>query len=107
MVKALREESTDKGPMSMVRGLGGGNAAHRLPFVSATSRLLGALVNFLVIRPSGLEQVKKLGVLEIVVPLMESTGQTSSSSANAHDEDPSVVPTRALTLAGRLVREAP
>jgi len=101
----MGEESTDKGPMSMVRGLGAGKGP--MPFVSATSRLLGALVNFLVIRPSGLQLVKKLGVLEIVVPLMESTGQTSSSSANAHDEDPSVVPTRALTLAGRLVREAP
>jgi len=107
LVKALREEAKDKGPSSMMRGLGAGSGHAGLPFVKATSRLLGALVNFLVIRPSGLKRVKELGTLEIVVPLMEAAGPAAVSPNEIPDEDDSVVATRALTLASRLVREAP
>jgi len=106
LVKALREEATDQSPMSMMN-LGAGNVDGKLPFAKATSRLLGALVNFLVIRPSGLKQVRELGALEIVVPLMEITGEAKNGSTDYLDEDPSVRATRALTLASRLVREAP
>jgi len=60
-----------------------------------------------VIRPSGLKQVRELGALEIVVPLMEITGEAKNGSTDFLDEDPSVRATRALTLASRLVREAP
>jgi hypothetical protein len=106
LVKALREEVKDKGPMSEVRGLGAGLGAAKLPFVKATARILGAFVNFLVIRPSGWKRVQELGVLEIVVPLMEYTGQTTSGPSD-DDEDPDVIKARALTLASRLLREAP
>jgi len=107
LVTSLREESKNGGPMSMMAGIGAGmgGGAGKLPFVKATSRVLGALVNFLVIRPSGIKLVRDLGVLQIIVPMMEVTEQ---SAANANDdEDPAVIATRALTLAGRLVREAP
>merc|ERR1712070_135839 len=106
LVKVLREETTEEsGPMSMMRGLG--VESGELPFVKATSRLLGALVNFLVIRPSGLNCLKDLGVLEIVVPLMEPKGKANHGPHKVSDEDPSIIATRALTLVSRLVRDAP
>lgn len=92
--------------MAMLRSMGI-DGAGGLPFVKATSRLLGALINFLVIRPSGLKCVRELGTLEIVVPLMEATGKAAGGPDACPDEHPSVVATRALTLASRLVKEAP
>jgi len=105
IVTALREEAADKGPMAEVQKLGAGLGNGGLPFVKATSRLLSALINFVVVRPSGWKRVHELGVLEIIVPLMELQ---NSRGANIMDnEDPAVTATRAITLASRLVREAP
>lgn len=107
LVKALREETSDKdSPMSIMRGLAG-NGSGNFSFVRATPRLLGALVNFLVIRPSGLKRLRELGVLELVVPLTEATGESASRQNQTPDEDPAVVAFRALTLVSRLVREEP
>jgi len=108
LVTALREEAKDQGPSSMVQSLGAGLGKSKLPFVKATARLLGALQNFIVLRPSGLKRVHELGVLEIVLPLMETTGQAATiGSSEFADEEPSIIASRALTLASRLVREAP
>lgn len=105
LVTCLREESSDKGPMSMLHGLGADSS--KLPFQKATSRLLGALVNFLVIRPAGQKQVRELGVLDIVVPLMESAAKATGGARGVSDEEPAVTASRALTLVSRLVRESP
>lgn len=107
LVKALREESADQGPMSMLRTLGAGSGKSRLPFVKATARLLGALQNFLVIRPTGLKQLQELGLLEIVVPLIEGAGETDAGRIDSVDDDPATIASRAITLASKLVKGAP
>jgi tetratricopeptide (TPR) repeat protein len=104
LVTVLREDSKGKGgPMAMMQSLGLGDGKG-LPFVRSTNRVLGALVNFLVIRPSALQRVRALGVLELVVPLMEVSVQASSGSKSSADEDPTVTAYRALTLVSRLAQ---
>lgn len=103
LVKALREEADNTQGSSSMRDM----ASMNMPFVKATSRLLGALVNFIVIRPSALKLVSDLGVLAIVVPMMEVKGQPGVASSDHLDENPTVIQARALTIASRLVREHP
>jgi hypothetical protein len=99
LVTALKEESVCGGPMSMLGALGGAtDVSKHLPFTKATSRILSALVNYIVIRPSGIKRVLELGVLELVVPLI----QDSPAAQDTSDE----TSFRALTITGKLVQQA-
>jgi len=98
LVTALKEESAGEGPMSMLSSLGAGDVSKHLPFTKATSRILSALVNYIVIRPSGIKRLLELGTLEIVVPLIRDSPDIQDTS----DE----TSFRALTISSKLVQQA-
>jgi len=104
LIKALGEEASSAGPADLLRQLGGGNGHG--PYVSATSKILGALQNFLVLKPSGLKRVQELGLLPIVIGLIDPKA-TAVAAATNDDEDPATICLRALTLTSRLLREVP
>jgi hypothetical protein len=81
----------------MLQGLG----AH-MPVVNATARLLSALVNFLVLRPKAVTRLRELEVLPILVPLIDV-----AQGNDSRGEDSSTISARALTIASKLVQEAP
>jgi hypothetical protein len=102
IVAALKEESSGQGPMAALQGLGG-----RLPVVNATARLLSALVNLLVLRPKGVALLRELEVLPIIVPLIDAAPGKHCGVNETRDEDSSTISARALTIAGKLIQEAP
>jgi hypothetical protein len=105
LVTALKEESSGQGLMSMLKGFESSSASgmgNELPLVKATSRLLSALVNYIVLRPSGVKLLLDLGALQIIVPLIKS-----SAEATADSEEETTTSSRALTLASKLVQQAP
>lgn len=71
--------------------------------VSATSRLLGVLVNLVVCRPTSLAQLQHHGALEIVLPLLDPEAYSSQGS----DDEPQVISTRVCLLSGRLIGAFP
>jgi hypothetical protein len=102
LVTALKEESSGQGPMAMLQGLGGG-----LPVVNSRGRLLSVLVNLLVLRPKSVSNLQELDVLPIVVPLMEIAPGRSSPANDSRDEDSTETSARALTVACKLIQDAP
>jgi len=102
LVVALKEESSGEGPKSMLQGLGG-----RMPIVNATARLLSALVNLLVLRPKAVARLRELEVLPIIVPLIVVAPSGRCGATALSDEDPSTISARSLTVASKLIQEAP
>lgn len=109
LVEALREEGKADGPGSTMRNLlqqaGSEASAGKqtgLPNIQpAADRLLGALVNLCIVRPAAVAEVRDLGTLSLIVPLMGDLAGGSKFS----DEEGSAeaVTMRAMMLASRLV----
>lgn len=72
---------------------------------SATSRLLGVLVNLVVCRPTSLAQLQHHGALEIVLPLLDPEAYSSQGSDGS--DEPQVISTRVCLLSGRLIGAFP
>eukprot|EP00930_Biecheleria_cincta_P030752 TRINITY_DN2130_c0_g1_i1.p1 TRINITY_DN2130_c0_g1~~TRINITY_DN2130_c0_g1_i1.p1 ORF type:complete len:1073 (+),score=266.61 TRINITY_DN2130_c0_g1_i1:49-3267(+) len=112
LVEAIREEGRADGPAATMRSLlqqAGAEASSGrsgLPQVQpAADRLLGALVNLCIIRPAVVAEVRDLGTLSIIVPLIDDSLAAGSSG----DEEGSAeaVAMRAMLLASRLVCRFP
>eukprot|EP00425_Heterocapsa_triquetra_P045235 CAMPEP_0195086172 /NCGR_PEP_ID=MMETSP0448-20130528/26371_1 /TAXON_ID=66468 /ORGANISM="Heterocapsa triquestra, Strain CCMP 448" /LENGTH=1109 /DNA_ID=CAMNT_0040119613 /DNA_START=1 /DNA_END=3330 /DNA_ORIENTATION=+ len=113
LIQALREEcSEDTGPTAMLRQLqgktpGGGG----LPMQGSTARLLGALVNLLVVRPACAAQALELGALDLTVPLIDAEAaakaQSPMSAASDEEGSPGVIAARAALLTSRLIGADP
>jgi len=69
---------------------------------SATSRLLGALVNLVVCRPTALARLQHHGALQVVLPLLDPTAYTEGA-----EEEAQVISTRVCLLLGRLIASFP
>ncbi|CAE8627001.1 unnamed protein product [Polarella glacialis] len=108
LVEALREECQQGGGNSVMQGLlkEGGT----MPFATgAKARVLGALVNLVIVRPTALAEIRELRTLEVLLPLIEIQAQTSAEGcaplATSTDEEggPRVVAIRATLLTSRLL----
>jgi len=67
----------------------------------ATDRLLGALVNLLLVKPASAQQVLALGVMDIVIPLLDGGKETRD------DDTKKLISTRAGQIVGRLLNSNP
>jgi len=113
LMAALREECKDDSPAATMKQLmeqAGG--AGGLPVQAASSRILGALVNLVVVRPAALQDLHREGCLELVVPLIDPELKVchdgATASALADDEaSPEAASMRAALLTSRLVGSAP
>jgi len=106
LVSALREECSGDGRSQLLHALELDKAGRGIPYVKATTKLLGALINFIVVRPSGIQKVLELDVLQLVVPLIDPAALATGSTAD--DEDSAAtISTRALLITSRLLSAAP
>lgn len=88
-----------------------GDLANGMPKSKSTGRLLGAVVNLLIVKPSVAEHAVQLGALQMAAPLMDADVWAGCCHpipvVDVPDEAPHVVAARAALLASRLVSAAP
>lgn len=106
LVDALRQECSESGESQFFNTFRRENMGAGVPYVKATARILGALVNFLVIRPAGKQKVLELGLLELVVPLIDPVALAAGASSSDEDGD-FTISTRALLITSRVLGAAP
>eukprot|EP00441_Pelagodinium_beii_P047349 CAMPEP_0197621836 /NCGR_PEP_ID=MMETSP1338-20131121/2275_1 /TAXON_ID=43686 ORGANISM="Pelagodinium beii, Strain RCC1491" /NCGR_SAMPLE_ID=MMETSP1338 /ASSEMBLY_ACC=CAM_ASM_000754 /LENGTH=1093 /DNA_ID=CAMNT_0043191385 /DNA_START=80 /DNA_END=3361 /DNA_ORIENTATION=- len=118
LLTALREENESEGPAAKMKDLmsqmGAGDLQNTgLPIQSSSARLLGALLNLVVVRPTAVTEVRDMGGLELMVPLIDPelatfSGGSSGSTASLSDREdgPEVVALRAALVASRLLTSA-
>uniref|UniRef100_A0A7S4QH08 Protein unc-45 homolog B n=1 Tax=Alexandrium monilatum TaxID=311494 RepID=A0A7S4QH08_9DINO len=112
LVAALRGECAEEGPASLLLSMyREGGVKGPIPGAGATSRLLAALANLLVVRPSAMQRVLALGVLDLVLPLMDPEADLAAEpgSLDSQDEEvePALISSRAALLASRMLGAAP
>jgi len=109
LVAALRDECAQDGPASLFKSMCSPEEAAAIPYQSSSSRLLGALINLLVVSPSAMQQVLELGVLDITLPLIDPDAELDSNSTLSEDSEGSsgAVSSRAALLSSRLLGADP
>jgi len=109
LVAALRDECAHEGPASLFKSMCSREEAAALSYQSSASRLLGALINLLVVSPSAMQQVLELGVLDITLPLIDPDAELALHSTLAEDSEGSsgAVSSRAALLSSRLLGAEP
>eukprot|EP00933_Yihiella_yeosuensis_P038890 TRINITY_DN32836_c0_g2_i1.p1 TRINITY_DN32836_c0_g2~~TRINITY_DN32836_c0_g2_i1.p1 ORF type:complete len:1121 (+),score=299.94 TRINITY_DN32836_c0_g2_i1:74-3364(+) len=110
LVTALKEECKAGSPGSKMKDMfkGQGNIPGVGDFLpsGSTARLLGALLNLVIVRPAALIEVRELGTLELIVPLIDPAADPSTGSAGSLADDeggPGVIASRAALLTARLL----
>jgi len=106
LVKALREESSQEGASAFLKALHAQGGANMMPGSKSTGRVLGALVNLLVVRPAAAKDVLDQGGLEVSLPLIDPKGEAALRSAG-DDATAAEVAARASLLVNRLVAASP
>lgn len=107
LIDCLKEEVRPDGPIAMMRQFRG-HLPMGLP--SSKGRLLGALVNLLILNPGAVQEVQQLGALDIVATLIDPVSLTATCiSLEGDDEEGSSITmaTRAAQLAARMINLAP
>jgi len=119
LLTALREECQSEGPAAKMKDLMQQMGADDLkktglPIQSSSARLLGALVNLVVVRPAAVTEVRELGGMELMVPLIDPeiatfSGGSSGSTAILSDQEdgPEAVSMRAALVVSRLISSSP
>lgn len=107
LIDCLKEEVRPDGQIAMMQQFRG-HLPMGLP--SSKGRLLGALVNLLILNPGAVQEVQQLGALEIVAALIDPVSLTAAcTSLEGDDEEGSSITmaTRAAQLAARMINLAP
>jgi tetratricopeptide (TPR) repeat protein len=109
LVAALRDECAQEGPASLLKSMCSREEAAAMSYQGSASRLLGALINLLVIRPSAMQQVLELGVLDITLPLIDPDAELDLHDTLTEDNEGSsgAVSSRAALLSSRLLGSEP
>ncbi|CAK0843542.1 unnamed protein product [Prorocentrum cordatum] len=102
LVKALRSETSGEGRPQLPKELQM-EAGGLLP-VGGAGRVLGALVNLLVVRPAAAQRVLELGTLGLVVPLIAPEEACATTATEDDGPDAAV---SAEMLAARLLAAGP
>ncbi|CAJ1395632.1 unnamed protein product [Effrenium voratum] len=97
LLTALREEAKPE-VMASLKAMQGADCGVQL----ATSRLLGALVNLVVVQPGALVGLQQMGALEVAAGLIDPEAYSSAPESEAL-----VVSTRACLLSAKLVATSP
>lgn len=112
LVVVLREECAKEGPASLMRSMYQDSANNKIPGIGGdTSRLLAALSNLLIVRPSAMQQVLGLEVLDIVLPLIDPavdfTSEAGGLDTPGDEMEPAAISSRAMLLASRILGASP
>lgn len=108
LVKALREEAMFEMPSVLDEALREQGPGSKLPMSKSAGRILGALVNLVVVRPAATERLVALSAIPVVVPLITPA---ALATVDGNDDDEGigspVVALRALMFSGRLLGACP
>jgi len=109
LVTALREETSGEGASSFLQKLQTqGGIAAGLGATTATGRILGVLVNLMVVRPAAAKTMLEHGALAVVARLIEPEAESGEKAAlEAADATPAEISARALLLVSRFLAASP
>jgi len=105
ILKALQEEGTSEGSSAFLQSLAAEGNPLGMKYSKATGRLLGALVNLVVVRPTSAKTFLQLNALDVLTPLIDPDAQ-KEATAQA-DATPVEISSRAVLVVSRLVGTSP